>query len=121
MNVDDYKYLEATMSLSSITNNTLKANQGNNQNSGTAVEQSAKRKGSPFSASETAKFSDNVTLTEPGSIQTSEKTAGPDALDSNSADNLLKQVMKKIMTNSKDAISAQAHFTPQAAQALLAD
>ena len=76
MNVDDYKYLEATMSLSAITNNTLKANQGNNQNSGTAVEQSEKRKGGLFSASEIAKFSDNVTLTEPGSNQNLEKIAG---------------------------------------------
>jgi len=109
------------MSLSSITTNTLKANQGNNQNSGTGVEQSEKRKGGLLSASEIAKFSDNVTLTEPGSIQNSEKTAGPVALDNNSADKVLQDVMKKIMTNSKAALSAQAHFTPQAAQALLAD
>ncbi|MBB1078021.1 hypothetical protein HUU62_26875, partial [Rhodoferax sp. 4810] len=64
------------MSLSSITNTTLKANQGTNQNSGTGVEQSEKRKGSLSSANEITPFSDNVNLTEAGTIANSEKAAG---------------------------------------------
>ncbi len=109
------------MSLSSISNTTLAANQAKKGNSETTLEQSGKRKVDHFSDKEVAKFSDNVTLTEAGSILNSEKTAGPDSLDTNSADNLLKDVMKTIMTNSKTAVSAQANMTSQTAQSLLAD
>lgn len=115
------KYLEVNMSLSSISNPALPANIANKQNSGTTVEQSVKRRVGPFSESEIAAFSDNVTLTESGNSPNSEKIAGFATLDTNSAGKVLKQIMKTIMTNSKTAVSAQANVAPTAAQTLLAD
>ena len=109
------------MSLSSISNTTLSANQANHQKSETTVEQSDKRRVDLSSDNEIANISDNVTLSESVSIPNSEKTVAPKTLDTSSADNLLKHIMKAIMTHSKAAVSAQANLTPQVAQTLLAD
>ncbi len=112
------------MALSSISNTTLPANQANYQKSETATEQSEKRRAGLSSDNDTAgnKFNDKVTLSQSVGILNLEKTAGPDnALDTTSAGNLLKQITKAIMTDSKAAVSAQANLNPQAAQTLLTD
>jgi hypothetical protein len=108
------------MSLSSISNTTLSANQANHQKSETTVEQPEKRRVGLSSDNDIPKVSDNLTLSESVSIPNSEKTAGPKTLNTSSADNLLKQIMKAIMTQSKAAVSAQANLTPQVAATLLA-
>ena len=109
------------MSLSSISNTPLSANHANHQKSETTTEQSEKRRAGLSSNNDIAKVSDNVLLSESVSIPNSEKTAGTKALDTSSAKNLVKQIMKAIMTQSKTAVSAQANLTPQIAQTLLAD
>ena len=112
------------MVLSSISNTTLTANQANYQKSGTATEQSEKRRAGISSDDDIAgnKFNDNVTLNQSVYIPNSEEIVAPaNALDTTSAGNLLKHVMKTIMTNSEAAVSAQANLPPQVAQTLLAD
>ena len=117
-------YQESNMALSSISNTTLTANQTNSQKSGTATEQSEKRRAGISSDNDIAgnKFNDNVTLNQSFGIINSEEIVAPaNALDTTSAGNLLKHVRKTIMTNSEAAVSAQANLPPRVAQTLLAD
>ncbi len=112
------------MTISSLSNSTLVANQATYQQPGNINEQMEKRRAGLSSENNSAgnTFSDSVNIRESVGALSSEKTAAPGAeLDSSSAGNLLQQVMKAIKADSKAAVSAQANQRPQAAQTLLTD
>ncbi len=107
------------MSLSSISNSTLTANQAKHQKAETAVEQSTKRTAGLTSDTDSAKFNDNITLTESVTTSGPGKTAGLSTLEPGSEEKSIKQIMQSIVKNSKSALAAQANIAPQTAQTLL--
>ncbi len=106
------------MTLSVASNTIFNQNHISRQKAEADPKQTEKSGANPTSESTLSgsKFDDNVTLTQ------SEKTNAPSmVIDEKTAEKLMAQTMKSILTHGKTAISAQANTIPEIAQEILAE
>ncbi len=106
------------MALSAVSNTVLTKSHTPQQKTGTVTKQIEKSSPNPSSENNLLgnKFNDNVTLG-----QSKKTNASSKVIDEKAAKELLPQVMKSILANSKTAISAQANIKTQAVPGLLTD